>query len=83
MSNIFSPGSPKRARWVGGVRYSGWPVGFGRLTTTSFFTTLSTNYRLFDTLSTNFIDFFIFRIFGPDIDSEPELNFHLKNLAHF
>ena len=32
-----------------------------------FFTTLSTNYRLFDTLSTNFIEFSIFRIFGPDI----------------
>ena len=27
--------------------------------------------------------FFIFRIFGPDIDPEPELNFHLKKLAHF
>ena len=44
-----------------------------------FFTALSTNYRLFDTLSTNFIDFSIFRIFGPDIDLEPELNFRLKS----
>ena len=48
-----------------------------------FFTILSTNYQLFDTLSTNFIDFSIFRIFGPDIDPEPELNFHLKKLANF
>jgi len=39
---------------------------------------LSPHYRLiidfFDTLSTNFIDFSIFRKFGP----EPELNFRLK-----
>ena len=49
-------------------------MGFGRLTTTSFFLTI---------LSTNFIDFSTFRIFGPDIDLEPELNFHLKKLAHF
>ena len=61
----------------------GWPLGFGRLLTTIFFTILLTNYRLFDTLSTNFIDFSIFWIFGPDIDVEPELNFHIKTLAHF
>ena len=48
-----------------------------------FSTILSTNYQLFDTLSTNFIDFSIFWIFGPDIDVEPELNFHIKTLAHF
>ena len=48
-----------------------------------FSTILSAIHRLFDTLSTNFIDFSIFRIFGPDIDLEPELNFHLKKLAHF
>ena len=30
-----------------------------------FSTTLSTNYQLFDTLSTYFIDFSTFRIFGP------------------
>ena len=46
---------------------------------------VSPHYRLIIDflISTNFIDFFIFRIFGPDIDPEPELNFHLKKLAHF
>ena len=48
-----------------------------------FFTKITNKYRLFDTLSTNFIDFSTFRIFGPDIDQESELNFHLKKLAHF
>ena len=36
-----------------------------------FFTILSTNYRLFNTLSTNFIDVY-FRIFCPEIDLEPD-----------
>ena len=36
-----------------------------------FFTILSTNYRLFNTLSTNFIDV-SFRIFCPEIDLEPD-----------
>ena len=48
-----------------------------------FSTILSTNYQLFETLSTNFNDFSILWIFGPDIDVEPELNVHLKTLARF
>ena len=68
------------------LSFSGWPVGFGRLSTTSFFTILSTNYRLFNTLSTNFIDVYFQDILPwnrPGTWLSTKLDFHLKKFAHF
>ena len=50
------------------------------------FTILSTNYRLFNTLSTNFIDFYFQDILHwnrPGTWLSTQLDFHLKKFAHF
>ena len=51
-----------------------------------FFTILSTNYRLFNTLSTNFIDVYFQDILPwnrPGTWLSTQLDFHLKKFAHF
>ena len=48
-----------------------------------FKTILSTNYQLFDTLLPDFIDFSIFRIFGPGTRLSTQPKIHHRMLAHF
>ena len=60
--------------------HTGWPVGFGRLLSTIFFTILSTIYWLFNTLSTNFIDFYILPSNRPGTWLSTQLDFHLRSL---
>ena len=61
-----------------------WGSGDYRLPV--FFTILSTNYRLFNTLSTNFIDVYFQDILPwnrPGTWLSTQLDFHLKKFAHF